>query len=324
MTLSDLELAHGTRFKVACRVRHPLRKIATNGSRYLCCTIEDCEGSIKAYAWPEQCDLSMVIHDLDKVVVEGRLREFNGDILAAVTSIQPLVNSDDNSVELIPHSACQKPDLLVRLADLCCKLSNEGLTSFVNSVFSDDSLALPFIRRPASRSHHHSVPGGLLEHSLECAEMVQHISIFDPNMRELAVVAALLHNIGKIVTLRVSDGFCLEGAVLDHNALTLELLAPHLKRLDGINKELATALRYLWTWRHHRRASPHPILTIAEAITAADRISTGIDVEKAAFQDRPDWQRITRWHHNNLLWRPDISYHEVQSRQLTGSVRGTS
>ena len=120
MTLSDLELAHGTLFNVACRVRHPLRKIAANGSSYLCFSIEDCSLEIKAYAWPEQCDMSVSLHDLDCALVEGRLRNFNDGVLAAVTSIQPIVNEPANSVGLIPHSMCPQPSLLIRLVDLVC------------------------------------------------------------------------------------------------------------------------------------------------------------------------------------------------------------
>jgi len=319
MTLSDLELTHGTRFNICCRVRRPLRRLASNGSNYLCFTIEDCSWSLKAYAWQNQCDLSVMLHDLDRVRLTGKLREFNGEYLAVVTSIQPL-GQEENSVELLPRSMCPHPDLLIRLADLMCRLNNGDLAGFVNSVFSDDFLALPFIRLPASRSHHHSVIGGLLEHSLECAEMVRHFPGFDPDMKELAMVAALLHDIGKIITLRVSDGFCLEGAVLDHNALTLELLAPHLKRLDEINRELATALRYLWTWRHFRRGAVHPALTVAEAISAADRISSGLSVENIAFKDRPDWQRLARWPYNNLVWRPGIAYRGRPHHQLKESA----
>ena len=315
MTLSDLELAHGTLFNVACRVRHPLRKIAANGSSYLCFSIEDCCRTIKAYAWPEQCDMSVSLHDLDCALVEGRLRNFNGGILAAVTSIQPIVNEPDNSVELIPHSMCPQPSLLLRLVDLVCRLSNEDLVYFVNSVFAEDALALPFVRLPASRSHHHSVAGGLLEHSMECAEMVQHFSEFNPEMKDLAMVAALLHDVGKIVTLKTPDKFCLEGAVLDHNALTLELLAPHLKALDAVNREMATALRYLWTWRYYRRGAVHPALTIAEAVAAADRISSGLSIEEMTFKGRPEWHTVARTEKNNaMMWRPHLNWHTDNAR----------
>jgi 3'-5' exoribonuclease len=320
MTLSELELAHGAPFCLTCRIRHPLRRIAANGSHYLCFNIEDYRHSLKANAWPNQCDLSVAVHDLDRVTVEGKLRAFNDGIMAVVTSIRPLTNDLVNAVELIPRSMCPAPSLLPRLADLSRKMANWDLTQFISCVFADDTFALPFVRLPASRSHHHSVAGGLLGHSLECAEMVQRFTEFSQDMTDLAVAAALLHDAGKVVTLRTPDKFCIEGAVLDHNALTLEVLAPHLKRLDAVNQEVATALRYLWTWQRHRRGQSHPVVTIAEAVAAADRISSGLSIEEMVFRERPNWQTIVRNEsHGGIVWRPNLSCSEDDSDILDES-----
>lgn len=303
MPLSDLELKHGTQFSVPCRVRNPQRRFAANNSNYLCFRMEDYSKSLKGYAWQGQCDLSEPLHDLDRVLVEGKVREFNGEFLASVTAIQPL-NDSENSVALLPGSICPRPVLLARLDDLVGSIANRDLALFVNRVIADDTIAFPFVRLPASRNHHHAVAGGLLEHSLECVGMVQHFQGFDPDMKDLAVTAALFHDIGKVVTLRGTGRFCLESVVLDHNALTLEILAPHLKTLDAINKEMATALRYLWTWRNYRRGAVHPALTIAEAIAAADRISSGLSIEKRTFMERPSWQTIVRnGPRGSLIWR---------------------
>jgi len=141
--------------------------------------------------------------------------------------------------------------------------------------------------------------------------MVQSFRVFSPDMLDLAVVGALLHDAGKVMTLH-SQNFSPEYVLLDHDALTLEALAPHLKHLDCISKETATALRYLWTWRHSRRARIHPALTIAEAITAADRISTGLDFEEGLFSGRPGWQTIVRSETNgSKLWRPQLGCRAV-------------
>jgi len=72
MTLSDIELRHGTRFSSECRVRRPIRRAAANGSKYLSFAIEDCSRSIKAYAWPDHCDSSVCVHDLDKSVSQEK------------------------------------------------------------------------------------------------------------------------------------------------------------------------------------------------------------------------------------------------------------
>jgi 3'-5' exoribonuclease len=116
------------------------------------------------------------------------------------------------------------------------------------------------------------------------------------------------------MTLRSTDRFSAAGCVLDHDALTLEVLAPYLRKLDTVNPDVATALRYLWTWRHHRRGNIHPILTVAEAISAADRISSALNVEEEAFRERPDWQRFVRHGtSSSQFWRPRLEHRYASS-----------
>lgn len=306
MTLSDLQLTPGSSFQIDCRIRYPRRRTANNGMKYLSFEIEDCSRSLKAYAWAEQCVMSAQIHDLDKVLISGKVREFNGNPLAAVKNIQSIKSVVTGAANLIPHSLSPEPQLLGRLSSLVSRIVNKPLRCFLDSVFSDDRFTLRFIRLPASRRHHHAEGGGLLKHSLECAEMVHNFRIFSPDMRELAAVGALLHDAGKVMTLH-SRKFSPEYVLLDHDALTLEVLAPHLRHLDSISRETATALRYLWSWRHSRRARVHPALIVAEAITAVDRISAGLDLEEEEFSGRPRWQTIMRSQVNGtMLWRPQL------------------
>jgi hypothetical protein len=307
MNLSDIDLRHGTLFSnVVCRIRHPLRKTATNGARYLICTIEDCGRSLKAYAWPDQCNLGTAVFDLNKVVVSGKIRDFNGGPLATLTSFQRIESGHFEPLQIIPSGMCPDPSLLERFQKIYDMISDETLKQFIALVFSDDSFAIPFITLPASWKHHHSKAGGLMEHSLQCAEMVKAFTTFMEEYSDLAVVAALLHDAGKIVTHNNTGKHSPATWVLDHDALTLEVLAPYLKKLDLIDTDLATALRYIWTWRHHRKGAPHPILTISEAVGAADRISSALDIEKTAFEGVPEWQRFIRKDNKNLLWRPNI------------------
>lgn len=314
MTLSDLQLVPGTNFQIDCRIRYPRRRIAVNRSHYLTFEIEDCRRRVKAYAWPEKCDISTQLHDLDKVRICGELRELNGNTLANVTCIQTNNAVVTDAVNQIPRSLSPEPQLLERLNSLVGRVANKPLRCFIDSVFSDDWFSLQFIRLPASKRYHHAEVGGLLKHSLECAEMVQQYRVFSPDMLDLAVVGALLHDAGKVMTLH-SQKFCLEYVLLDHDALTLEVLAPHLKYLDRINKDVSVALRYLWTWKNSRGSKLHPALTVAEAIITADRISTGIDCEDAVFESAPKWQSIVRSESNgNRYWRPQLG-----SRLMTGA-----
>jgi 3'-5' exoribonuclease len=308
MNLEDIQLTPGTSFKLECRIRYPNKRIASNGSNYLTFIIEDSSGSLRAYAWQNQCIIPPQMGDLDRVSVRGSIREFDGRIFANIRQIEHGGVDTLRAIDLIPRSLCPEPQLLQKLKSIVSSVENKPLRHFLDSVFADDAIALPFVRLPASKNNHHAAAGGLLRHSLECVEMVQRFSEFGQDMLDLAVAGALLHDTGKIVTLR-NEKFCLEGVLLDHDALTLEVLAPHLARLDGINRDIAVALRYLWTWRHYRRGMKHPALTIAEALAAVDRISSGLNAEQAIFSNRPAWQTVARSEtYGQKYWRPQLGY----------------
>jgi 3'-5' exoribonuclease len=277
--------------------------------------------SFKAYAWQEHFESPVCVKDLDKVLVEGKIRVFNSCWLADITAIKDISEEAENPLQLIPFSLCPLSPLLERLRNIVAQISNDTLRGFIGWVFSDDSFVIPFISVPASRRHHHSAAGGLLEHSLECAEMVNRFSEFGQECCDLAVVGALFHDVGKTITLQRIGKFSPAGYALDHDAVTLEVMAPYLKRLDSVNSDLATALRYIWTWKNHKRGNIHPILTIVEAISAVDRISSALSVEEEAFKRSPNWQRFARHEvGKSLFWRPRFEQGNIPRPLMVSAV----
>lgn len=304
MTINSFEYRHGATFNGTYRVRHPLPKVAQNGSTYFSMTLEDATGEIRAFSWSKKVFISF--KDLDCVNMTGNIKSLNSIWIVNIIDAELLLTEPEQPLELIPRSICPLPDLLEQLNILVKSISHKALKRFVESVLADDSIAFPFISVPASRQHHHCISGGLLEHSMECMAMVSRFVEFPQTELEVALVGALFHDIGKIRTHKSAEKLTSIGYVCDHDSLTLEILAPHLRRLDTICPDAAIALRYLWTWRNGRRYQPKPLLTIAEAIAAADRISSGLNVQKTVFLDQPDWRRFASFCGKNAFWRPRL------------------
>ena len=212
----------------------------------------------------------------------------------------------EDPLHLLTAGLCPVIDGVDRFRCVLNGLSTQHLKQFALRVFADDSITLPFLTLPASRNHHHSFPGGLLCHSLECVDLVAGLAItMSQERRELGMVAALLHDIGKVSTHHHKAKTKLVGAILHHDALTLEILAPQLLHLDSISSESAVALRYLLTW-DKTGYSRRPLMVLAEAVAAADRISSGANAEKQAFSESEHWRRLQSWH-GSRYWRPNLS-----------------
>lgn len=305
MTIDSLEYRHGAMFNGTFRVRHPFSKFAKNGLPFLSVTLEDATGEIRAYSWSKKISATS-FRDFDCANLSGNIREFNSSWIADVHDAELLQSEPEHPLKLIPRSICPLPELLEQLDARVRSISHGAIRSFAESVLADDEIAFPFISAPASRQHHHSIAGGLLQHSLECVAMVSRFIEFPQAELELGIVGALFHDIGKIRTLKSVGKLTSTGFVCDHDSLTLEVLAVHLHRLDAICPDAAIALRYLWTWRNGRRHRPIPLITIAEAISVADRISSGLNVQEAAFRDQPDWRSFARFGESNSFWRPSL------------------
>ena len=199
-------------------------------------------------------------------------------------------------LEYVTHlmQSCYRTDHLFELFGLIQSLDSLELQSFMWSVFDNPELAEAFVSIPASRSHHHAYPGGLLEHSLECLRIVQsaltQIPNFSKREQDLIRVAALLHDIGKTQTIKQSGEHTIEGFNLNHEHYTLSVLANELKQLKRVYEQAAVALEYMLTWKY---TDGYPRFSGANLVKAADWLSTGLQLRELAFSQRPPHYHFT-------------------------------
>lgn len=290
--ISDLPNIDGQTIEGAFRVHRPEHRTSRNGNEYIAMVLEDLSGTIRAFAWRNRYQGPPFLTEMDRVLVTGTMKWLNGEWHVDVLSMHPIGEVTGDPLALIPYRLCPEVDWIERLRGLVGTLTTGPLISFIRQVLADDSIALPFITLPASRQHHHAYAAGLLVHSIECAEFVAALPRFTGGMRELGIIAALLHDIGKTRASVRERGLPPLEAVVGHDLITLEVLAPHLRSLDQNWPGGGVALRYLLTWRIGKRLRVQPLITIAEAVATADRVSCGLDRDEAAFTSAPEWQTL--------------------------------
>jgi len=296
-------------------IRQLEERISKSGAPYYAFDLEDATGTLTTFVWKEKlCIAVPLINDaLIKscirtayhrgMMVAELLYATQGKEIAALSPVFPAPASDKHP----------RPEALVQLKTLRAKMKNPALSTFIDEVLKEDHIAVPFYSAPASLKHHHNFPGGLLVHSVETAKIVSRFKEVGSDTEELGIVAALFHDIGKIRVLDPAMKRTPLGYVVHHDALTLEILAPALLQLEKYWNEGATALRYLWSWKNHKGQQSTPLMVIAEAVQAADRISSGINIEAQAYAGLPRWRQsaaLSNQPHPQRFWRPRTSeYH---------------
>ena len=257
------------------RLRHTVWSHTRAGKPYVRLILEDQHNAIPAYFWNTE-NLRLPA-ELSCVQVRGRMRFRRDGVVADLKELRAGTRRPEDIVRLIPRSLCPLPWLVPFLEVFLGSVRNPALRQFCSEVLSDDSITFPFVACPASLGYHHNYPGGLLRHSVECAQMIERYEEFTPEQKELGMVAALFHDIGKILTMTPQMELTSLGRTLEHDKLTLEILAPYLRRLDSEWPQGSAQLRYLLTWRPGRTDKGIPKTPLANAVVAADRVSAGVD-----------------------------------------------
>lgn len=264
---------------------------ASNGSSCLRFGVRDMTGNLRAHGWRDRYQGPNIIEKDAKILVAGRMRQFDGHPILDVERAEVVSGPERNPLLRMTELPCPVAGALEQLCSAAENLTIAPLRAFTFSVLSLPRVLEQFLLVPASAANHHCYSGGLIEHSLQCFFSVRAQPGFPRLDLELGMVAALFHDIGKIRTLRPNMHLTNEGFLLDHDDLTLEVLAPSLLELDAVWPEGASDLRYIWSFLKKKRERPIPRITVVEAVLAADRISAGLDNQSRAFASHPGWHR---------------------------------
>ncbi|WP_371194632.1 HD domain-containing protein [Glaciecola sp. SC05] len=211
-------------------------------------SLSDVSGSLTLYCRDQSCVIGRIqpeslVHIEAQVDTRGVLPYFRCKLIQPCS--QPI--GSFTYLSQLPSARCAKPDALMDMYTLARSIKHPLLVSFLTKALLQPDVGLRFIQCPASLNHHHNYAGGLLEHSVEIARQLANERTESDDNRDLAIVAALLHDIGKTQTLTPKLSRTSVGSLVDHNDLTLELCAAALSELSKHHAGFANHLRHVWT-----------------------------------------------------------------------------
>lgn len=196
----------------ACIVIRSFKKVTKGGDPYLEFKLKDDLGKIfYAKRWQAN-EEELKIREGDILCVAGPEDQWNGNKYINVREL--LVDKEgtiDRKVFLRGLDSEVKSKYVRRFNDLIALVVNEGYRQLLEVVFNDSFRENEFYLFPAGLEKHHSEFGGLLQHSVEVAELCRAIAISlkeeHPGLDiDLLITAALLHDIGKTKTYDITRG----------------------------------------------------------------------------------------------------------------------
>ena len=223
----------------------------------------------------------------------------DGGLQVTITRLDKATDMDDTS-NLVPAGAFDMELYKKRFLRLLGSVRTPTLKRLLETIFDADTREA-FYHNPAGMKLHHAYTGGLLQHTVEVAELAEGMALKVPQVNlDLVLTGALLHDIGKLQEISTKIGFPYtdEGRLLGHIAMSALLVRQTAEKLRLPEAALTPLLHIILS--HHgepEKGSPVACAT-REAVLVhyADELSAVLNQF-----DRPDAK--SPWEFNQMMKR---------------------
>lgn len=289
-------------------VRDKIMAMAKNGKPYMTLKLVDRSGEIEARVWDRVDEFSERFGKDDFLRVQGKASVYLGKMQLVIQELTPVPEHEVDLSDFLPVSKRSREDMLNELRGRIASLQDQNLRALLEAFFNDQALLNRYAAAPAAKSMHHVYIGGLLEHSLAVASLVDDICKRYPSLnRDLLLAGALLHDIGKVGELSYLRTFDYtdEGKLIGHIVLGVELVEDKIRTLVDFPRRTAILLKHMLLSHHgqYEYGSPKRPKTLeAVVLNFLDDLDSKINGVSAHIDKEID---------NNANW---TSYHRLYDR----------
>lgn len=276
----------------------------TDGSFRLEVELADRTGSLPGVVWEEAKLLKDQIARGDVVKVKGRLGSYRDRPQVRVERIRKAGEGEYDTDAFIPVTESDIEALTARVSALVESLTDPALRQLGELIFGNASFLREYTRAPGGSHWHHGCRGGLIEHSLSVAEVCEFLASRRYGLnRDLLVLAALLHDVGKIkeysatTTIEFTD----EGRLEGHIVIGERFVRTMCDRVENFPPRLKMLLSHCMLSHHGHRefSSPvEPMIPEAFALYYADELDAKLDALKRIMRecagDGRTWSEFNR------------------------------
>jgi len=253
-----------------------------DGAAYLNVALSDKTGRIRGVIWENVDRIAPGCTVGDYVRVQGVVSEYKGVSQVVVKTIVRDGSCVDPA-DFIPVTRRNPDQMFERLKALSETIKKDSLRLLLDRFWRDETFVAAFKTAPAAKQMHHAYLGGLLEHSLSLALLVDRVADHYAGIdRDLLMTGAILHDIGKVreFEYRTRIDYSDEGRLMNHIVIGIALLDEKIASIPEFPPQTALMLRHMIVSHHGTRefGSPEPPKTLdAVLLNYLDEIDSKIN-----------------------------------------------
>ncbi len=234
-------------------VKDKITAMAKNGKPYLTLRLMDKSGEIEGRVWDNADEVGATFHKDDFIAIRAKASVYLGKMQLIVAQIRRIPDAEVTLADFLPESTRPVAEMSAELDLLLGSITDPFLSRLMTLFREDEPFMALFRSAPAAKGMHHVYLGGLLEHSLAVAGLVDRIiPQYDTLNRDLLIAGALLHDVGKVREMSYIRAFDYtdEGKLLGHITIGVEMIHEKIIGIDGFPQELGLLLKHMILSHH--------------------------------------------------------------------------
>ena len=234
-------------------VKDKITAMAKNGKPYLTVRLMDKSGEMEGRIWDNADEVSATFDKDDFISIRAKASVYLGKMQLIIAQLKQVPDVEVNLADFLPESPRSLEEMCTEFDLLLESISNPWLRRLMALFREDERFMALYRSAPAAKGMHHVYLGGLLEHSLAVANLVDRIGPqYSQLNRDLLVTGALLHDVGKVREMAYARAFDYtdEGKLLGHITIGVEMIHEKIVQIEGFPLELGMLLKHMILSHH--------------------------------------------------------------------------
>jgi len=229
---------------------------------YLKLEFADRTGTIEGRLWEGAARIDRQFETGTAVAVYGTVELWRQNVQVKVEDMRPAAAQEYAIGDLI--RSVENPEELFEKIKSCLRknIANRWLSLLVGKLLDDAGFSAAFQKAPGAHSWHNAYCGGLMEHTYEVMVIVEKMcELYPEAQKDIALVGAFLHDIGKIYELdSTTFEYTPAGGLLGHLPIGYELVSDVIKSLKDFPEDVALHLKHSILAHHGEYEQQSPVL----------------------------------------------------------------
>lgn len=273
-----------------------------NGEEYISFNLKDKTGYIPSVIWDNVSKYKDKFQKGDFVKIEGLVGMYGNGLQITIRKIRKVEERDEregfDKLNYFETTERDTETMWKELLDIVDSLEDKYIQKLVKEITKENEKKIKMY--PGAMRIHHEYIGGFLEHTLSVARTCDYFSgKYGEVNRDLLIAGAILHDIGKLKELSVSNitEYSEEGNLIGHIVLGSDMVKEKARKIEDFPEDKLIQLDHIILSHQGNMewGSPKPPMTIEALILHyAEDLDAKVNIFKRAIKKDREEGKFTQ------------------------------